>query len=157
MTDAADPVGDQIKAAAEDAERRFTSAVKSLGVSDPAQGNPGEVVAEVVTKYMKSIRSGNGQKCEHIVGGPQVIFGAACVPGVVGCAKCVSTLAEFKHKIDATTGVGRVCDGCQHHAPWGHTGMVQNGPLLLTVNLCNDCMTRDNENPLSDEDAKGYW
>lgn len=154
MNSAADPIRDQVDAASRDAADRFKNAVTALNETY-TETAPGSVLKSVVLRFMEYLhKPGVGRKCPHVGNAPQVIFGSACVPGVIGCSECTMELASLKHKLDQADGNGRTCDYCKRKATEGQTGMAQHGPLLLQVSLCNPCLAENDANPLSEDERK---
>jgi hypothetical protein len=154
VNSAADPIKDQVDAASRDAEERFLKAVKAMNETY-TETAPGSVLKTVVEQFMERLHApGVGRKCPHIGNAPQVIFGSACVPGVIGCSECTMELASLKHQLDQVDGNGRTCDHCKRKAREGQTGMAQHGPLLLQVSLCNPCLAENDAHPLSEDERK---
>lgn len=140
MTEPANPMDDQLEAATAEAESVFTTygAMRSLDV-----GSVGPVTVRIVREYREALEAPDGRMCVHVADSPQVIYGAACVPGVAGCAPCAQQLLEAQLVRDHADGRGRTCDGCKEKATQGYCGILQFGPVLLVVSICESCERMD--------------
>ena len=136
----ANPVHDQLEAAADDAARIFKEAHVSADESyKESSVDDGSIAATVSQRFMDSLESDSSRMCPHIRG-PQPIYGAACLPGLVACHACMQPLIAAQRLMQRMQGGGLLCDGCGGTYPRGHDGLINRGPLLLGVNLCCTCL-----------------
>lgn len=137
----ANPVADQYEAAARDASERMNRVAQ---LEDYEISHTGEVTSRIARDYIKHSES-HAQHCEHTVESPQVVFGAAALPGIICCAECFTQVFSAYAAMHMSHGFGRPCDGCGEMAKSGKTGVLQYGPLILTVSLCETCVKRDED------------
>lgn len=137
MTDA-NPILDQIDAAAHDAANRL----RTVGENNAYEvRNFGPIAKMIVAGWFENAGADPDQQamCEHVGGAPQVVFAAAPFPGVVTCADCFTKLWRVYTGLMLDLGKGRPCDGCHQFAEEGKTGIVSVGPMLMTVSMCGVC------------------
>lgn len=147
----ANPIHDQWDAAAEDARRRLHAAnpgVTQIEVSDDTiDSDPrAHMVAHVISHYTEPDSASPG--CTHVGDAPAVMFAAAAWPGLVFCADCFKTAWKIHEGFHNRLGYFTPCDNCHGkpvpgYEPGSSTGVVNYGPIMLTISLCGDC-TRNN-------------
>lgn len=138
----ANPVDDQLQAASNEAEEVFANVA---GTGSMRVSGPGSVTARIAAEFIHALNGPGGRMCQDVAYSPQVIHGAACMPGIAGCVPCMAQLLHAQLMLDQADGMGRTCDGCKRKSACGYVGVIQNGPLLLTVSLCPACTKRDDE------------
>jgi len=145
------PLQDQYDAAVEDARRRLHTAPGNppdvVDLRDEAERGPREeMLRHILSHYTEEQASA---ACAHVQGGPKVVFGAASFPGKVFCGDCFQTAWKLYAAVWQQLGMFTPCDNC-HGKPvpgdveGSSTGVVNFGPIMLTISLCADC-TRDKE------------
>lgn len=137
----ANPIEDQLDAAEREAEHLFRNAGDMVGQEIVCGSTISFKVSE---KFHKSLESPEARICPHSAPGPRPIFGAAILPGVVGCFTCMEPLIRARRTLDEMGGNGRTCDGCGEKAMEGMEGLIRVGALLLYVNLCMTCEQQEN-------------
>jgi hypothetical protein len=146
------PMQDQWDAATEDARRRLHTVnpgtpVTVVDLRDDAEKGPREnMLAHILGHYTQEDASA---ACEHVRGGPKVVFGAASFPGKVFCGDCFQVAWKLYSAVWQQFGMFTPCDNCHGkpvpgNVPGSSTGVVNFGPIMLTISLCADC-TRDKE------------
>jgi hypothetical protein len=134
----ANPIHDQIGAAASDAARRLRNA--SDNDDQYSLAGHGHVAKAVIRRWFEEGGESSQQRmCDHVASAPQVVFSAAAFPGVATCGDCFEQMFSSYVKVCALTGEGRPCDGCRQMAPEGKTGVLSCGPMLMTISLCRMC------------------
>jgi hypothetical protein len=146
-----DPMQDQWNAAVEDARRRLHN-VNPGGIDvvevDMRKGNVDEMgarermLAHVIAHYAEP--DGASPGCGHVTGAPAVVFGAAAWPGKVFCGDCFQMTWKVYESLWRGFGCFTPCDNCHGKPVPGNvdgssTGVVNWGPVMLTISLCADC------------------
>lgn len=142
------PLQDQYDAAVEDARRRLHNVpgdTKPVMVdlrADSEQGPAERMLAHVLGHY---IADGEATAaCPHVIGAPQVVFGAAAFPEKVFCHDCFKAAWGLYSGMWEKFGCFTPCDNC-HGKPvpgseeGSSTGIVNVGPIMLTISLCAQC------------------
>lgn len=136
MTDA-NPILDQIDAAAKDAVNRL----RIVGETNDYEVREfGPIAREIVRRWFEEAGDDTMHAmCGHVAGTPQVVYSAAPFPGVTTCADCFNQMWGDYTGLMMKLGKGRPCDGCHTFADEGKTGIVSVGPMLMTVSMCGIC------------------
>lgn len=137
MTDA-NPVQDQVHAAARDAANRLRTVSEN---SDYEVRLFGPIAKAIVARWFDEAGDEPHEQamCGHVSEAPQVVFSAAPFPGVCTCADCFTQMWRSYTDLMMKLGRGRPCDGCHQFADEGKTGVVSVGPMLMTVSMCYVC------------------
>lgn len=133
----ANPIKDQLDAAAQDAANRLRT-VSETGDYDCRVFGP---VGRQIINWWFENAGGDGEQamCTHVSDTPQVVFSAAAFPGVSSCGDCFNTMWQAYTSLLDRLNRGRPCDGCHRFAEYGKTGVMSVGPMLMTVSICDVC------------------
>jgi hypothetical protein len=134
MSPITDPtaLADQVQAAtreADQATRRMQASGKAALTYLPA---PTPWLAAQLGQLFAAIDDGTARGCQHLTGGPRVLFACAWTPKTIVCAHCAPRLTP--DAAEETT-----CDKCRIHVPLIHPRSVTTGPLVYAYGLCDDC------------------
>lgn len=148
----ADPREDQFDAASSEAADIFAQANGRLDtVERPC--NDGSIGFGIGQRFQDSLETPQARCCPHILNGPQPAYGYAALPGLIGCADCMSPLITTKQLMERLEE-GKVCDSCGDRVEKWHDSLIQRGPLLLMANVCCFCMTMSEmEHPEHDQET----
>lgn len=135
----ADPFDDQFDAAANEALKMFNQANSRLDTIERECGE-GSMGARIGQRFFESLDAPTSKHCPHLVGGPQPVYAASNLPGLIGCADCMTPLIKTKQIIEKLAANGRVCDSCGDRVDKWHDSLIQRGPLLLLATVCCFCM-----------------
>lgn len=148
---AANPMEDQWDAAAEDARRRLYAnssmapiVQTEIKLGEEEQDNArSQMLAHILGHY--TVSDGVTAACAHVgPDKPNVMFGAACWPAHVFCGPCFQTAWKIYEGFYNRLGQFTPCDNCHGKPCPGNiegasTGVVNYGPVMLTISLCADC------------------
>lgn len=141
---------DQWLAAAEDARRRLHTVnpggdVIAIDLRDEdKEYTPREnLIAHCLSHYTDG--EGAQASCPHVsADSPSVMFGAVAWPGKVFCGDCFQLAWGVYSRLYNTFGQFTPCDNCHGKPVPGNvdgssTGVVNFGPVMVTISLCADC------------------
>ncbi len=134
----ADPIDDQVRAAAEHAHHVLRAVGQVVGGEWRRAGEQ-STTRRRVDEWLASARGGNARPCRHAERTPQPVMAYLAVPDVIVCARAACHARLRRIYLDSVPA--DECDACRRPARggWFHEVTASAGPLLLHANVCVDC------------------